>query len=252
MQLIGLSYSPWTEKAKWALEVRGVPFSYRQYQPVVGELALRKKLGRWRGVVSVPVLVADDGRAIADSCAIARYADRLGDAPSLFPAEHAHAIDALVALSERALSAGRVLALIRVLGDRDALIELAPRPLRRLRALAAGLGRFGVKRTLAKYGGSVTAQAQHTAALAEALDEVRAALAHAPGTGEGGPLLGPFTFADIAVAQAAAFVTPPRTGLRLGEASRRSFTDPALAARYADVLTWRDALYARHRTAAPR
>ena len=251
MELLGLSYSPWTEKAKWALQARSVPFTYRQYQPVVGELALRSKLQRWRGVVSVPVLLREDGPAIGDSYAIARYADEIGEAPKLVPAQHAQRIEKLVALSERAMSAGRALALIRVLADREALIELAPRPLRKLRVLAAGLGRFGVRRTLAKYGGSEAARAEHEAALTEALDEVREAIVRAPGEGAGRPLLGVFTFADIAVAQAAAFISPPTTGLRLGAASRRAFTDPERATRYADVIAWRDALYARYRGAAP-
>jgi hypothetical protein len=43
-ELLALPYSPWSEKARWALDVRGVPYDYRRYQPVLGELALRVKL----------------------------------------------------------------------------------------------------------------------------------------------------------------------------------------------------------------
>lgn len=78
------------------------------------------------------------------------------------------------------------------------------------------------------------------------LDELRASLARAP---EGKPktLLGRFTFADVAAAQVLAFVEPPPFGLRIAPASRRAFTDPALRGRYADLLTWRNALYEAHR-----
>ena len=57
----------------------------------------------------------------------------------------------------------------------------------------------------------------------------------------------------------AAFAIPERKGrvspragatlgpVRIGEASRRSFEDRELAERYADLVTWRDELYAAHR-----
>ena len=60
-------------------------------------------------------------------------------------------------------------------------------------------------------------------------------------------LLGRFTFADVAMAQVLAFVEPPLFGLRIGRASRRSFTDPGMRERYADLLAWRDAVYGAHR-----
>jgi glutathione S-transferase len=35
--------------------------------------------------------------------------------------------------------------------------------------------------------------------------------------------------------------------IRLGPASREAWTNPRLAADYADLVAWRDRLYARHR-----
>ena len=60
-------------------------------------------------------------------------------------------------------------------------------------------------------------------------------------------ILGSFSFADIAAAQVLGFVSPPSFGLKLGKASARGFTDPELAAEYADLVAWRDALYEAHR-----
>ena len=58
------------------------------------------------------------------------------------------------------------------------------------------------------------------------------------------------------MAQVLAFVQPPAFGLRIGAASRRNFTDTAMAERYADLVEWRDALYDAYRTrsvpSAPR
>src|SRR5580704_5617991 len=62
VQLLGLPYSPWSEKARWALDARHVPYADVTYAPLVGELALRRKLGKWTGAVTVPVLTEDGGR----------------------------------------------------------------------------------------------------------------------------------------------------------------------------------------------
>ena len=116
-ELLGLPYSPWTEKARWALDARRVPYTFRHYQPLLGEPALRIKLRRPTARISVPVLTTSDGRAIADSADIARWADERGEGPRLFPAEHGAAIARFIALSERALAAGRALSLARMLAD---------------------------------------------------------------------------------------------------------------------------------------
>lgn len=108
------------------------------------------------------------------------------------------------------------------------------------------LVRAGIRRTLRKYRGLEDADAAR-AALANVLDEVRAALARAPVTSGVKTLLGRFSFADVAIAQVLAFVEPPAFGLRLGNATRRSFSDDVLRKRYADLIAWRDALYETYR-----
>lgn len=247
-ELIGLPYSPWTEKARWALEVRGVPFVFRHYQPILGEPELRLRLRRWTGNVSVPVLVAPDGQVHGDSEAIARWADTQGGPPTLFPAMHEAAIQEAIALSERALAAGRTLSLAATLANDDALREMVPKALRKpLGPLAVGIGRVGVKRTLRKYGATGVDAGAHAAELTASLDALRATIAHAPAGPSPKTLCGRFTFADIAAAQVLGFVSPPLFGIRIGRASRASFTRAELLVRYADLITWRDALYAAYR-----
>ncbi|WP_437734516.1 glutathione S-transferase [Sorangium sp. So ce1335] len=247
-ELLGLIFSPWTEKARWALDVRRVPYTFRHYKPLIGEPALRAKLGRLTGRVSVPVLTTDDGRVIADSADIARWADGRGDGPTLFPAEHEAEIARFIELSERALNAGRALSLSRMLADDEALADMAPPPIRRaLGPLASRLGALGVRRTLRKYDGHTADLEAHRRALVEALEEIRAALA-LKARPDAGPktLLGGFTFADITVSQALVGVMPPAE-LKLSPAGRRSFTDPELRERYTDLIAWRDALYGAFR-----
>ena len=241
-ELLGLPYSPWTERARWALDVRGVAYEKRLYSPLLGEPGLRRKLGKWRGIVSVPVLTSDDGSVIADSIAIARWANARGSGPDLFPAELDAQITKMIELADRGLAVGRALSLIRLLRDDEGLLEMVPRSLRKLPG-ARALSATGVQRTLRKYNG-LRDEAAARAALADVLDEVRATLAGKPA------LLGQFTFADIAVAQALAFVEPPAFGLKLGAATRRSFSDDELRERYRDLVSWRDALYEAHRPRA--
>jgi glutathione S-transferase len=245
-ELLGLVYSPWSEKARWALDARRVPYRFRHYQPLLGEPALRLKLRRFTGRVTVPVLTLDDGRVLADSADIARWADGQGEGPRLFPPEHEAAIARFVALSEEAMAAARALSLQRMLADDEALTEMLPRELRALGPVAARIGAFGISRTLRKYQGDRESRDLHRRTLASALGEIRAALAKAP-PGDPQTLLGSFTFADISVAQVLVSVEPPTSGLKLGAGSRRTFVDPELRAPWTDLVAWRDALYRAHR-----
>ncbi len=248
-ELLGIPYSPWSEKARWALDARQVPYTYRVYAPLVGEPALRMKLRQWTGPVSVPALTDDEGHTIADSANIARWADGRGSGPVLFPPELDAEIAHFVALSERGLEAGRALSLARMLRDRQALAEMVPRNVRAaIGPVASAVGMFGVRRTLRKYGSAKASRESLEQTLTEVLDALRAALAKAPEASPVKTVLGRFTFADVAMAQVLVFVQPPAVGLRIGAASRRNYTDPPMAERYADLVEWRDDLYDAYRT----
>jgi glutathione S-transferase len=253
LELVALPYSPWSEKARWALDHHGLSYREVRYQPLVGEPAMRFRQRRWTGRVSVPVLF--DGSAhYDDSRAIAIYAEQFGRGTPLFPAEAEAQIDHFEALSEQGSRSARVLALHRVLERKEALSELLPSPLRRaMGETAVGVAAFGVRRTLRKYGAGALSLADHEAQLVSVLDDLRAALADVAGD-SGGPtcLLGAFTYADICLSQVLQAVSPAADragGFRLGHATRACFEDPALAAGYRDLLDWRDALYARYRPA---
>jgi glutathione S-transferase len=246
IELLGLPYSPWSEKARWALDVRKVPYRYRVYQPMIGELELRLKTRRMLGAVTVPLLRDERGRIYDDSAKIARFADTLGEGPRLFPLEHEAAIAHWIEVSERGLEAARALSLERQLLDDEALSEMVPPKLRAsLGGLAPRLAAFGLRRTLRKYGANAHTLDQHRQRARAALGELRAGLEHA--TTSPKTLLGSFTFADIACAQILGFISPPAYGLKLGKASRRGFTDLMLAQEFADLVAWRDALYEAHR-----
>ena len=238
--LLQLPYSPWSERARWALDARGIDYTQRRYQPLLGEPELGRRLRRWRGPVSVPVLLTDEG-AIADSVEIARWADAHGSGPTLFPSED---VVMWASRSQAGLAAGRAVSLTRVLGMPDAIDELSPPWVRKLGGVGRAVTRAGVARTRRKYGGSAQTDAQHQADLEAVLDELRAALKGRS------TILDTFSFADIAMAQVLCFVAAPdRRYVKLGKANAAAFGDPELARRYADLVAWRDALYARFREA---
>jgi glutathione S-transferase len=241
-QLWSLPYSPWSEKAKWALEESGVRYQKQRYEPLLGEPAMRLRTGKWRGPVSVPVLRTDEGW-LTDSFDIARWASAQAPGSTLMPAAELERVREYNELSERGLAAGRVRSLARLLDSRAGLRDMMPPKMRGvLGPLAPRIAAFGIRRTLRKYAGTVSGDAERELVLV--LDRLRADLKDSGASTMGVPhLLSRFSYADVAMAQVLAFVDPPATHLRLTEATRASFRDPELAPRYADLLRWRDDLY---------
>ena len=247
--LLELPYSPWSELAKWALDARGITYARQRYQPLLGEPGLRRRLGRWRGPVSVPVLFTDDG-PLDGTLAIARWADGRGDGLPLFPAAHDAEIVRWAERAQEGLAAGRALSLPRVADDPAAVAELTPKFARALGPVGRALTRSGVHRTRRKYGATAQTLDEHQAVLERVLEEIRAAIGATP---RDGGLVGPLTYADFAAAQVLCYVDPPPHAiLPIGAANRARWGDPDLAARYADVIAWRDELYARARHSARR
>lgn len=244
LTLIGAYFSPWSEKARWALDHHGVDYRYREHVPVLGELALRVRLRAIRGRVSVPALLFD-GKALRESFDIARYADSIGTRRSLFPAEHGAAIAAWNARSEVALAAGRALYLDRLLRDPAAQVDMQPRAfpawIRRASAPMTGAAIAFMRRKYA-IGPEVLADAEST------LDRELANLSHSLSQNRPFLLGHSLTYADIAMAVTLQFVSPVDTKyVPLGASAIAVWTHPELAARYSDLVQWRDALYTQHR-----
>lgn len=245
MHLYAESFAPWCEKARWALDHHGLAYRYTEHVPLVGELALRVAARRPRGLVTVPLLV--DGREVLmDSVAIARHAERVGRGAPLFPAGRDEEIAAWNAESERVMTSGRAMLLSRLARSDAALREqLPPFVPGALRGMLRPLALAGVGFLARKYGVRPDDDAQHEARARAALDALRAAL-----RGGRDYLLDGFSFADVTMATALQFVLPVAARyIALGPATREAWTHPSLAAEYADLLAWRDTLYAEHRPA---
>jgi glutathione S-transferase len=241
-RLIGLHYSPWTEKARWALDHQRVAYSYEEYVPMLGEPLLRARTRTLRGRVSVPVLLEDD-RVLTDSWAIALRADALGQGPRLFPDGMVEVIRAWNERSEHLCQAGRALLLARMADDAASQRESLPKWMpRALHGVATPTAAMAVGYLARKYGATARTRADAEETIREALHALRGAL------GGRETIFERFTYADVVMAASLQFVKPVEGKfIDLGPATRRVWTHEPFAAQFEDLLAWRDAIYARER-----
>lgn len=242
--LVRLHYSPWSEKARWALDHHQLAYDLAEHAPIVGEPLLRLRARRARGPVSVPLFVPDRGDPVMGSVNIARHAEREGRGARLFPLEHDAEISRWDARADRLIGLGRALVVARIEADPEIQrASLPPFIPRALQGSLASMSVMGSKFIRWKYAVDADPAATHQQMRA-ALDELRRALdgrAH---------LLGDFTFADLAMAVALQAVKPvEHAGWPLSAPIRRCWTTPELVDEAADLLAWRDGVFRAHRGA---
>ena len=241
--LVVLRYSPWSERARWALDHHGLRYELVRHEPFIGEPKLRRLVGNKNQRPTVPVLVTPEGM-LTESWDIVEYADRVGGAAKLIPSEHETAIRELTSLANDAMASGRALVVKAMLESNDALDDSLP-PLipAWLRPLFRPLARYGTAWFGRKYGLELSDTETPRRVVRNALVHFRDRL------GSGSFLLGRFSYADIVVCSVLQGIRPPETPhVRLRPGTRAAFTQPELAAEFEDLLTWRDSLY---RTARP-
>lgn len=242
-RLIALSYSPWSEKARWALDHHRVEYQYEEYLPMLGEPLLRYRTRRLTGRVTVPVLI-DEGEVFGDSFEIASHAEQIGGGPRLFRHDP-NDLERWNHESEWALAAGRALLVDRLrrhaAARREALPGFVPGP---LRGVAAPMASMAMSFLARKYGFADESNLRvFEERLGKSLDALRRATERRP------YVLGEFSYADLAMAVVLQMVKPVADEfIRLGPATREAWTHPELAERYADLVAWRDKLYAERRT----
>ena len=246
-KLVSLHVSPWSERAKWALDHHGLPYEKVEHMPVIGERRLRRMVGPGKPRATVPILVAGD-EVLSDSWDIVLYADRTGRGTRLVPPEHEAAIRTWVKLADDAMHAGRALVVAAMLASPAALDEGAPPFVpATLRPLLRPVTRSATRAFARKYELSLDDGSASTRTVRAALDELRRALALSTPY-----LLGSFTYADVAMATLLQGIAPVADRfIKLRPATRAAWTRNALASEYADLVAWRDGLYERERHPAP-
>lgn len=239
--LYRMPYSPWSERARWALDHHRIPYQAKTYTPLLDEAAYRMRTGRLGASVSVPALITPEG-TICESLEIARYAERQGQSEPLFPPGQDPEIEAWAALGNEATHAARALVVRRTASSRAARAEQIPRPLRSIGPLADGLARVGLLYFRKKYALEDRTEAQHVATLRSACTKVREALTNRD------TILDSFSFADVCAATMLQGIEPVSDAyVPIGKATRGVWTTDELRHEFEDLLAWRDRTYARHR-----
>jgi glutathione S-transferase len=241
-KLVQLSYSPWSERARWALDHHAIAYRTIEHAPFLGELRLRRLVGRKKGRATVPVLI-DRDTVLTDSWDIVRYADSIGNGPKLIPPDQEAGVREWTELADRASSQGRALVVGALLSSDAALDEALPFALPGwLYPAMRPVTRFGLRWFARKYDLWPSAAEEREAPMRSALDRLSAAIRSSS------YLLGKFTYADIAMATLLQGISPVGNGyIRLGPATRRAWTRPTLEKDYPEAVRWRDNLYVEHR-----
>jgi glutathione S-transferase len=222
IELIELYLSPWSERLRWVLDLKGISYARRPYQPIADEPELR----RTTGSATVPVLLAD-GDVVGDSDVAVDWLEARHPAPALLPDDPA--LRAQVRAFE--------LAATEALAPSGRLAWIG-------RAKAMGLQPLA-DHFAAKYHWSPEGEARAERMMRAWLAELAAAVAARPYL-----VADRFTRADVTVGTmlAGIFGHPPEEIFALDPAMRAVFglplgDDPALA----PLRRWRDDLYRRHR-----
>ena len=226
--LLGLFYSPWTIRARFALAHHGVDYDFEHYTPTIDVLKTRWRTGNWNSKVTVPILFEDGQRPLLDSVDIAKHADTMGDG-SLFADSK---VSEWIEKANVAMSAGRMRSVQNTLKEPEAIKELLPKG---VPGWMSPVARRTMRGLVSKYPMS------NPNALSAFLHEVRKA------KGDGDTILSSLSFADMAAVAAIEFVSPvSNEWVRRGPSSRRLWSDESLIREFDDLLSWRDAFFEQH------
>lgn len=243
--LVYIPYSPWSEKARFALDYCGVEYTRKPFTLMLDDWSVRLKLKRPFKNFTIPILFLPNGQAIEDSCTLAQSLPEVSR--TLFKPEHLSEILEINQLCERLLDAGRVLASQTVLHNRDAMLEnIPPFVPKALRPYLLSIVHFGIY-TLDQQFGVLAKDAKTQRELMHAdLLKLRTIIQNK--RGPQGTLFESFSFGDIAAAGALHFIKPVQhPKIKISPHTRAAMTQTDFAQEFADLLQWRDQLYAQFR-----
>jgi glutathione S-transferase len=243
VRLVSLKISPWSERARWALDHHRIDYKIIHHMPFLGERKLRRIVGPGKKRVTVPVLLAGD-EVLTESWDIALYADRAGSGSKLMTPGRESEVRTWNDLADKTMTTTRALVVGAMLTNPEALQEaLPPQMPAFLRSLLTPVSRHAMKWFGRKYEVRFQDKREQLAAMRSMLETLRAALAKSSPY-----LLGEFSYADIVMATSLQGVLPVADRyIRLGPGTRKAWTQEEIAAEFRDVIAWRDELYERHR-----
>jgi len=223
-KLITMYGSPWSERVRWALAFKGLPYEKENYEPGVDEEKIKKLTGQ----AMVPVLLTD-GQVIPDSTAILEWLEATKPEPALLPRSEKDR--AQVTLWEELM--------IGVLGP-HARTLIVGRQLRINHPEAQRSGKYFAE----KYGHSLYMEEQAKLTLRRVLLSLTQTL-----SGRQYLAGDAFTRADLTTAAMLMLLRPaPEEFFVFPQQVRRIYMDPlADDPAFAPIFAWRDEMYKRHR-----
>ena len=249
--LIDAAFSPWSEKVRWILDRKGIPYEREEYVPVFGD----GRLKRLTGQAEIPVIVDEDGRAIADSTRIFHHLEAKAPEPSLLPEDARARAEALRWQDWAGDSLGptaRFIVTDQVARDGEAARATIPPTAGALLRRFAGISvAVGLRLFKSQYDITDEAVAKARWRLPLLLRALEAAL---PPDGDGFLVGDALSIADIAVASMFTLIDAPADEYLprpMPPALRRGFTIPFARADFPRAISWRDKLYERCRRPEP-
>ncbi len=244
-ELIGMSYSPWTERARWVLQYHGLPFDYTEHVILTGIPYLRWRLRRPLGTATTPALIDEERKIrVTDSWNIALYADKHGDGKKILPTDSLDVIKGWNDRSEAMLDSGRALLIERLRQNPKAQESLLPPVIpAALKASFTFLASFGFQYVQTKFHSAERDLQEHRGRIRSELLHLRESLTDRP------YLLDQFSYADLVMAGSLQVVQPIKhRSFKIAAVFRECWGDPSLAQEFPDLLAWRDKIYQQHRT----
>jgi glutathione S-transferase len=222
LELIEMYPSPFSERLRWVLELKGVPYRRTQFVPVASEAEHQRKTG----IATAPVLLAD-GDVIGDSDRAVDWLEAQHPAPALLPNDPRH----------RARVRAWELSATEALAPAARLVMIGRFKAMNIQPLADHFA--------TKYHWSEAEETRADRLLHSALPELAAAVASAPYlVGDG------FTRADLTVATmlTPAIGLPPDDLFAIDAGMRPMFGIPfGSDASLRPLRDWRDHIYRTHR-----
>jgi glutathione S-transferase len=243
-ELYSISYSPWSERARFSLDVCNVPFINVDYQPPVSELSLRLRLRDLRGKLTLPVLFVGGSKSVLrDSKDIARFASSVGNRPEYF-IENDEEFERILRICDTIMEKGRIRTTRRMQKNRIALKESLPWYLRCTAPLGIQIAKIETNRLLAKYGSEEETDSNCLRIMQECLLELQQKLQNRKYL-----FNDHLTFADISASAALAFIKPHNEYNNLnGPQSILMWSESEdLQSQFHELLLWRDEIYSAHR-----
>lgn len=240
-KLYGIYYSPWSEKARWALDYHKISYEWIEFTPIVDNVKLMwqaKKFGR----LTVPTLITPFG-AVQGSLSIVRYAEKQGRKEKLIPYEKEEDILRLDALAEVVFKASRAIITEKIKDNLNAQKDLLPKFIpENLQDYFTPVASIATTYLGFKYSFSGVPISQQKEVIRSVLQEIR------PLVRKNKTILGKFSLADIVVSLMFQFIFPvSNVYIPLTDELREVFTQKDLSLEFSDLIEWRDYIYSQYR-----